>query len=361
MLEQRVLQKDLVVRAEVTNVDFKVVETEAVKFEFKELAWDYEPYKYTLLSEVELRVHEYLKGEGPELIKSIVESQLIFNDPDAKDCAKRQLDAEVGELFESSQGIALLEYTNDPDLFHMGRAYDSFDVNDSNHGPWQPHYRHGTWLPYRDGSFDTMDPDGWISLADVRRRVSDVLGEYNRSGDERWQRCVFYKYFEKGRDPWAYRGFRFSYHEYRDQTVVFTGEDVPVPAGTVVWISPDPYYADRSLRVSRSMSMEGSHADLFEATYHTEYKHTANEWIGSPGSMGPHYEAIWHKDRDGKATQFQTTYPSLVVTAVEDLEEGEYTFNFKEHVKFDGYDPVDCGQDDDGRRLFKVIVDKDGI
>ena len=65
VLEQRILEKDLVVRAEVLNVEFKSVEIEAVKFELKDLAWLYESYRYTLSAEVELRVHEYLKGEEP--------------------------------------------------------------------------------------------------------------------------------------------------------------------------------------------------------------------------------------------------------------------------------------------------------
>ena len=359
VLEQRVLQKDLVVRAEVMNVEFKVVEIESIDFELKELAWYYEPYRYTLLGEVELRVHEYLKGKGPDLINASVESQLVFNYPEAIDCAQQELDGEIGGLFDSSEGIALLESTNDPNLFHMGRAYDNFSWKDDDDSTWRSDYRHSTWLPYRDGSFNNRGSDGWISLAEVRRRVSSVLEEYNRSSDERWQRCVSYKYFVKGRDPWAYRGFPFLYHDYRDQTVVFTVEDVPVPAGTVVWISPDPYYADRSLKVSRSMSIEDGHAELFEATYHSAHQYTANAWKGSDGDKGPNYEAIWHKDRDGTANQFQTTRTALVVTAVEDLEVGEYTFNFKEHTKFDGQDPVDCGQDDGGPRLFKVIVDKD--
>ena len=362
VLEQRILEKDLVVRAEVLNVEFKSVEIKAVKFELKDLAWLYESYRYTLSGEVELRVHEYLKGEGPDLMNAIVESQLVFSDPDAKDCAKRKLDAEVGELFDSSEGIALLASTNDPDLFHMGRAHENFGWKNWHDSVRRPEYRHSTWLPYKDGRFYTRGPDGWMSLAEVQRRVSSVLEEYNRSSDKRWQRCVSYKYFVKGRDPWAYRGFPFSYKDYRDQTVVFTGEDVPVPAGAVVWVSTDPYYVDekgrRILNISRSMSMEGGHADLFEATYHSAFQYTANEWEATPSEIG-HYEAIWQKDRDGEAYQFQTTYPSLVVTAVEDLEEGEYTFNFKEHTKFDGQDPVDCGQDDGGPRLFKVIVDKD--
>ena len=359
VLEQRVLQKDLVVRAEVMNVEFKAVEIDSIDFELKELAWDYEPYRYTLLGEVELRVHEYLKGEGPDLISAIVESQLVFNYPEAIDCAQQELDGEIGGLFDSSEGIALLESTNDPNLFHMGRAFDNFSWKDDDDSTWRSEYRHSTWLPYRDGSFNNRGSDGWISLAEVRRRVSGVLEEYNRSSDERWQRCVTYKYFVKGRDPWAYRGFHFSYEDYRDQTVVFAAEDVPVPAGTVVWISPDPYYADRSLKVSRSMILEGGHAELFEATHYSEYQYTANEWKGSEGELGPNYEAIWYKRRDGKADQFQMTRAALVVTAVKDLEEGEYTFNFEEHTGFDGQDPVDCGQDDGGPRLFKVIVDKD--
>ena len=359
VLEQRVLQKDLVVRAEVMDVEFKAVEIEDIDFELKELAWNYEPYRYTLLGEVELRVHEYLKGEGPDLITAIVESQLVFNYPEAKDCAQRELDGEVGELFDSSEGIALLESTNDPNLFHMGRAYDNFSWKGEDDNTWRSEYRHSTWLTYKDGSFYNRGSDGWISIAEVERRVSVVLEEYNRRSNERWQRCVFYKYFGKGRDPWRYRGFHFSYDEYRDQTVVFTGEDVPVPAGTVVWVRSDPNYTDRSLKVSRSMNLKGGHADLFEATYHSDYQYTANEWKGSDGDMGPNYEAIWHKYRDGKAYQFQATTAGLVVTTVEDLAEGEYTFYFKEQTRFNDQDPVDCGQDDGGPRLFKVIVDRD--
>ena len=356
VLEQRILEKDFVVWAELVDAKFKAVESKAIKFELKGLPSVYETYKYALLGEVDLRIHEYLKGEGPDLITAVIEGQIAFNSLEDMDCAIHILTKDVGQLFSSKEGIALLESTLDSEIYYMGRAHENFGGKDRHHS---------TWLPYKDESFNNRGSDGWISLAEVRRRVSSVLEEYNRRSDKNWHDCVFYKYYYKDWDPWAYQGVFGPYEDYRDHTVIFNGEDVPVPAGTMVWVSPDRYYTDDSGRrldiISRSMSLEGGYADLFEATYHTDYEFTANEWRGSPGDKGPHYEAIWHKNRNGKANQFQMTTAALVVTTVEDLEEGEYTFNFKDHIKFDGHDPVDCGQDDGGPRLFKVIVDKDRI
>ena len=355
VLEQRVLEKDLVVRAEVMNVEFSAVETEAIRSDLKDLAYLYENHRYTLLGLVDLRVREYLKGQGSDHITAIVESQLGFDSLEAKDCARRKLDSQVGELFDSTEGIALLEPTSDPDFYRMGLAYDNFDWQDRDDGTWPSAFRHRTWLSQWDGRFYNWDPEGWISLAEVRRRVSRVLEEYNRSSDERWQSCVFDKYFDKGRDPWAYNGFRFSYENYRDRTVIFNGEDVPVPAGTAIWISTGS--SDGSFQ--RSMSMVGEDVHLFEAAYHSEYQFTSNDWKGTDGDEGANYETIWYKPRDGRGNQGQVRAAALVVTTLEDLEEGEYTFYFKEHSKPYGLDPIDCGQEDIGPRLFRVIVDRD--
>ena len=354
ILEQRVLQHDLVVRVELVDVELKAIESKTIRSYLKDLAVEHIDYRYTLVSQVELRTLEYLKGEGPDMITAIVDSQLLFDSPEAADCAMHVFENEIGSMFSSDEGIALLKSTTNPGLFLLGWAYDNFKG-------LQGH--HSTWLPFQEGGVLVGDSDSWISLADVRSRVSRVLEEYNRSSDKDWHDCVFYKYFHHGRDPWAYRGGALIHKNYRDHTVIFNGEDVPVPAGTMVWISPDGHYTDdtgRRLDVIRSMSLEGRDADLFEATHHTEYQFTANEWMGSDGDMGPNYEAIWHKIRDGKEDQFQMTTAGIVVTAVERLGEGEYIFNFEEHFEVDGHDPVDCGQQHDGGpRLFKVIVDKD--
>ena len=151
VLEQRVLQNDLVVWAEVVKVEFKAVETEEFALELKRSSMDYylyenSDYTYTLLGEVELRVREYLKGKGPDLLTAIVEGQMAFNSPGAQDCAKLAMEAEVGLLFGSKEGIALLESTSDPKLYHMGQAHENFGGKDGHHS---------MWLPYKGWTFDS--------------------------------------------------------------------------------------------------------------------------------------------------------------------------------------------------------------
>ena len=350
VLEQRALEKALVVRAEVVDVELKVVENQAIKFELKGFKAGSGGYRYTLLNEVELRVHEYLKGEGPNTVTAIVEAQLEFNSLEELGCAKRILGMEVGPLFGPDElGIALLEPTSDPDLYHLGLAYENFKGM---------YGRHRTWLPHWDGSFHNRGPDGWMSLAEVRQRISSVLEEYDRRDDERWRSCVFDKYFSQGSDPWAFQGFPIPFHRYRDHTIIFNGEHVPVPAGTMIWISPGGDYRDatgRKLSLSLNMRLEGGNADLFEVTYHPEYEYTANGWVARSGGMGNHL-AIWHKPREGEAEQWQSTMAGHVIMAAQDLTEGEYRFNL--HSEYEGADFVDCGQGDDGPRRFMVIVDR---
>ena len=182
VLEQLVLEKDLVVWAEVEDVELKAAESEAVTFELKGRRSAYESYQYALMVEVELRVRGYLRGEGPNIITAVVEGQLAFNDLGEVGCARRILEKEVGPLFGSNEGIALLESTSDPHIYHMGLAYENFKGIDGHHS---------TWLPYSSGSFYnrssynryTESLDGWMSLADVRQRVSSVLEENNRRDD----------------------------------------------------------------------------------------------------------------------------------------------------------------------------------
>ena len=198
-----------------------------------------------------------------------------------------------------------------------------------------------------------------LSLAEARQRVSSVLEEYNRRDDEQWHDCVYGKYYSKGRDPWRYRGVPIPYDDYRDHHIIFNGEHVPVPAGTNIWISHNPYYTDKSgrrLNISRSMSLEGEDAELFEVTYHSLYEYTANELVGSPGGIG-HYLAIWHRPPEGQSWQGPSVMAGHVITAAEDLEEGEYSFDL--HIEYGGRDFADCGQVDDRPSQFKVIVDKE--
>ena len=344
VLEQRFLENDLVVWAELVNVEFKAVESEAVKFELKGRASTYESSKHTLLGEVDLRVREYLKGEGPDLISAIVEGQVVFNSPDIEDCAKLALEAEVGQLFGSKEGIALLDSTSDPNLYHMGRARENF-------GGWLGHY--STWLPYKDGSFDSGGSDGWISFADVRRRGSGVIEEYTHSQDEGWQSCVYQKYFDKGRDPWAYQGGFRPYEDYRDHDIIFNGERAPVPSGAMVWNYPDP----RGYRTKIHMSLEGEDADLFEVAYQPEYE-LANRWRTAPGvGGGGLHLAIWYIPPEGRLEQWEGVVPGHVVTAVEDLAEGEYEFNLRSEYRVE--DSGVCEQHGGEPQKFRVIVDRD--
>ena len=335
------MQKELVVWAELVNIDFKAVEDEFVALELKPRSTDdyvhgKSGYKYTLLGEVELRVREYLRGDGPYLLTAIVEGQTAFDSPDAEHCAKLALYADVSPLFSSEEGIALLEPTSDPSLYYMGRVNENFQGNEG---------YHSTWLPYRDGSFYNGS-DGWISIAEVRQRSSSVIEEYTRSQDEEWQSCVYWKYFDKGSDPWAYRGLLRPYQSYRDHEIIFNGEHVPVPAGTMVWKYQDPS--------ELHMRLEGKDAHLFEVAYHSEYELTFNEWQGVSGGNGFRL-AIWYKGPLGQDHQWRGTTSGNFITAAEDLAEGVYQFD----LYFEYVDSVDCGQRTREPSKFTVIVDKD--
>ena len=310
VLEQLVLENELVVRAKLLNVELLVVEIDSIQFELKGRPYAYENYKYTLLNEVNLQVHEYLKGEGPSRITAVVESQTSFKTQDARDCAKEVFAEEFGNLFESREGIALLKPTSDSNLYHLGLARENFNGENGHHS---------TWLPVKDGNFYNRSKDEWISLDEVRQRASGVLEEYSRRDDEEWRNCVFRKYYDRGRDPWAYRGVSRPFQYYRDHNIIFNGEDVP--AGTRVWIWPDREGDGSGI----SGRLEGEHADLFEITYHSEYEYTVNEWKGTSGGTG-HYLAIWYKRKEREVEQWQESTAGHVITAAEDLEDGVYRF-----------------------------------
>ena len=138
VLEQRVLEDTLIVLAELLDVELNSAETDSVGFELKGLARAYEDNRFTLLYEVELRVLEYLKGEGPDTMKAVVESQVVFNSQSAGDCAKTVFMTDFSGLFDSQDGIAFLEPTIDPDVYHMGLAYENFKGE---------YYHHSTWWP----------------------------------------------------------------------------------------------------------------------------------------------------------------------------------------------------------------------
>ena len=289
-----------------------------------------------------LRVLEYLKGEGPDIITAVVESQLAFNSEEEGDCAESVFLADFSGLFDSQDGIALLDPTSDPTLYHMGMAHENFKGK---------YYHHSTWLPGKVGKYYNRSTNEWISIDEVRTRASSVLDEYTLSDDEEWQSCVFSKYYDKGRDPWAYQGFPIPFHNLRDHNIIFNGEDVPVSAGTIVWFWPD-CDGDRSDITGR---LTGEYADLFEITYDSEYEYTVNEWKGNYGGQG-HHLSIWYKRNEGESEQWQESTPGHVITVTEDLEDGVYRFT----VAFEGGDVVDCGQEKFEPGQYTVIVDEDG-
>lgn len=358
VLEQRVLQNDLVVWAELVSVEYKAVENDQIALELKRSSMDYRSYEnsgyeYALLGEVELRVHEYLKGEGPDLLTAFVEGQVFFDSSGAGDCAKLALEAEIGPLFGSIEGIALLNSTGDSNVYHLGRAHENFGGKDGHHSTWLP-YHQSTWLPNEDGSFYIGGSDGWIGPSEVRRRVSSVIEEYTKSQDEKWQNCVYWKYFNLGKDidPWAYRGAPLPFHRYRDHHIIFNGEHVPVLAGTMVWKYPDPNWAGDKIDVH--MRIEGKDAHLFDVAYHSESELTFDTWRGTPFGRR-HYLAIWHRPNE---EQWTVTFSGHVITAASDLEEGEYEFNLVIWYG-DDEDFVDCGQDTVEPQQFRVFVDRD--
>ena len=314
----------------------------------------YRESEYTLLFKVYLQVLEYLKGEGPDSITAMVESQYVFDSEGEGPCAKMAFAADNGQLIDSERGIAFLEATDDPDYYHMGYAYEDFGER-----PGQlPFVGHSRWLAGQHGSqgedwnFYDRKPQELVSLAEVRNRVSSLIEEYTRSDDEKWRSCVANKYFNMGRDPWDYLGIRLPWQEYRDHDIIFNGEHVPVPAGTIVWNYPDRL----SYRSETHMRLEGQDADLFEVAYRSEYERTANEWRTASGGSGFRL-AIWYRPHKGRSDLWRETVAGHVVTAVEDLAEGEYTFNL--HIEDRSENFVDCGQVRREPSKFTIIVDAD--
>ena len=352
-LEHRALQYDLVVLARVLDVDRDIVQIDSVESPLKGPAM-YREFEYTLLFKVYLQVLEYLKGEGPDSITAMVESQYVFDSEEEGPCARMAFAANHGQLIDSDRGIAFLEATDDPDFYHMGYAYEDFVER-----PGQLHsVGHSRWLPGQRGSededwnFHDRKPEKLVGLAEVKERVSSVIEEYARSDDEKWQSCVGNKYFNMGRDPWDYRGVGRSWKDYRDHDIIFNGEHVPVPAGTMVWNYPEHH----SYRGKLHMSLEGQDADLFEVVYHSEYERIVNEWGTASGGSGFRL-AVWYIPVNGRHERWRQTVSGHVITAVEDLAEGEYTFNLS--IEDRSEDFVDCGQDGREPSKFRVIVDAD--
>ena len=342
VLEQRVLDNDLVVIGQVLSVNPEVVTVDSVKSRLLDPT-DYDGFERTLLIEVHLRVQEYLKGHGPDEITVVIEGQSVFNTEEEGTCAKAAFAHVHGRLIESQEGIALMTQTSEPGFYHLGYA-DAIIAG--------THSEHGTWLASDSGKFYDATREEWIGIDEARQRISSVIEDYDRRDDEKWQNCVYYKHWSKGRDPWRYRGVRWSFRHYRDHDIIFNGGRVPVPAGTTIWS-----YADyHGLKSESRLRLLGKDADLFEVAYHSEYEKTYNEWDATIGGHD-HRLAIWYLLPDGIREQWRHSVSGYVIKAVEDLSEGEYQFYLL--VEDQSEDYVYCGQPHPEPNRFRIFVDED--
>ena len=342
VLEQRALENDVIVLGKVVGVETKVVTVDSVKSKLLDPTI-YEGFERTLIIEVRFRVDEYLKGNGPDEITVLIEGQSVFDTEEEGACAKTEYPQGYGRLIESQQGIALLTSTGEPGVYHLGYA-DAIIAGSQRD--------HSTWLVGEDGRFYDATREEWIGIGEARERVSSVVEEYGSRDDQRWRNCVSYKYYSRGRDPWAYRGTPWLYEYYRDHDINFDGERAPVRAGETVWSHAD---YDGYLSEFR-LWLGGKDADLFEVSYHSEFEKIANEWSAASGGIG-HRLAIWYIYLQPSVEQWRQTVSGYVIKAVEDLAGGEYQFYL--HAENLREDYVDCGQGYPEPNRFRVIVDAD--
>ncbi|MCY4651723.1 MAG: hypothetical protein OXC95_01005 [Dehalococcoidia bacterium] len=192
--------------------------------------------------------------------------------------------------------------------------------------------------------------------------------------------CSGRRYFDLS-DRWDYKGASWSWEWYRDHDIIFHGNHVPVPSGTIIrtlsehaiaWNYPEIDVRGNDVH----MRLEGNDSALFAVEYHPNYQLTYNKWQGlhdvSAYSDDMHEietalasntcfgfcKAIWHIPDDRHQThQFQANFKGHIITTVQELPEGEYEFDL--HIEFDYGYGFDCGQGDPEPRKFRVIVDRD--
>lgn len=184
-----------------------------------------------------------------------------------------------------------------------------------------------------------------------------------------WRDCINRQHINQS-DPWAYQGggegespppLPFEYNKHH--TVLFVGEDVPVPAGTVVWTYPEQavlwnYFELQEHHKSRlRLSVEGRDAALFDVTYHADGETIAYLWRGTGGGRLTNHHAVWYKPDRWKDEQRPVKFSGNIVTAARDLPEGEYEIELRVEVLGEYY--VDCGQGEREPRQLRVIVDRD--
>ncbi len=191
--------------------------------------------------------------------------------------------------------------------------------------------------------------------------------------------CSGRRYIDRG-DRWDYKGIPWSWEWYRDHDIIFHGNHLPVPSGTIIrtfseraiaWNYPEIDVRGNDVH----MRLEGKDAALFAVEYNPNYQLTYNKWRGLPDMSAysddmhemataralntcfDFCKAIWHIPDAHYTLQFQADFKGHIIRAAEDLPEGEYEFDL--HIEFDHGYGFDCGQGDPEPRKFRVIADKD--
>ena len=354
VLEQRVLESDIVIRAKLIEEEVKIVNTSVVRDlgnsidSHRYRHWDnYDGYDFTLLHELELQVIEYLSGEGPEVLTAVVESQRIANSEADILCAKRAYEKEVS--FNKSESIFFLDDTGDAGQYYLGLAYSIFKGHD-------PHLW-STQLPGSNEGFYLREKDQWIALDEIRQRVTDVIEEYNQHDDADWRSCVRSKFYSEGRTRGVYRGIHIRLDDLPKQVFNFSGENAPLRAGTTIWEFPNAH--DRDL----SSWLEGQDAGRFEINFKSDHPFRFNrygyfaKWEGSElrglNSVG---SANWVAAAEDSLEQRTERYSGHILTTTEDLPQGLYRFN----IEWRDNDAYDCGQDREPTEYLVVVTEPGG-
>lgn len=355
-LEQQMLEDDTIVHAKVLGSDFKIVETDSVPFEVVSFFsyWPPPDPKYMTVTEVELEIIEYLNGGGAERVTAVIETQVGFDDWAARYCAKSAHEHQVDDSLNIDEGIAYLKSTDEADTFHFGLVLNNFSEKYRSN---QAAATAAVWLPFvGNGEFYSRNEDDWLTIEDARRRVARVVEDLNRyRDDERWQSCVYSKYWSHGRKrgmsaPHVGTPFR----ELPKQIIHFRGEDAPIKAGTTVaQISRWPH---EDYRRDLTVWLEGEHAERFAVSYASKAPYSLGRWKADHINVYGVGWANWTVREEPDPAWEGVFFTGHEITAAEDLPQGTYRFTVEERTP----DSVDCGQDLEPTEYVVVVTEWSG-
>ena len=336
------MEKGLIIHGKLIKSETKAVETVSLPIEAEPLIQRSESDnpKYLTVSEVELEVIEYLKGEDPDHVIAIIDGQVRFDDWEARHCAISEHEQIVFEYQNLDEGIAYLKATDDPDSYYLGLAFQHFFD--------EPYTR---WLHHvGNGEFCDKNTDEWITVEDARRRVATVVEEYNRHGDNaEWQKCVRSKHWSLGWKRGEQVLFIPPIPEFLPKQIIHLRDDAaPIEAGTMIWQFQRRGYESHGIELR--VWLEGEDAEKFYVTYHKEIEYTGDQWKGIPVRVYGIDWAIWTPERESGEDIFESAY---AITATEDLPAGTYRFYLYEEP----VGSIDCGQDKDPTEYVVVVTE----